>query len=35
LDMNITFKLIWGRRLVWNIEDYDPHGRHTTTRCLS
>jgi len=23
LDMNITFKLIWGRRLVWNIEDND------------
>jgi len=21
MDMNITFKLIWGRRLVWNIED--------------
>jgi hypothetical protein len=23
LDMNITFELIWGRRLVWNIEDND------------
>jgi hypothetical protein len=21
LDMNITFKLIWSRHLVWNIED--------------
>jgi len=21
LDMNISFKLIWGRHLVWNIED--------------